>query len=240
MQKIYDCINVSIDDVNQCLRWIYENEPDSIFDTVFFSKLRSWHTLYGLCFEMFVFEKWKGFSIEMLPDRYWMELRENATWIKMVWHGISGDKISYSDDEKIISIDRVYSLVVGKASKDLWGSRARLHSWEGSEQVLERLQDSGCNTFLTADSNRTSYDLDYSESEKISLYGEYKKNGRIYVETAVRLDGFSNGMTFDDIISICDEKLSKGRDRIEVFFHEWSFMSIFNDIDILLSNGVVK
>lgn len=75
-------VHFSIDDVIKPFEWAYKNNPNSIFDMDFFGILKSWHRNYGLKVSLYAFgSNQTGFSMEMLPEKYCMELRENASWL---------------------------------------------------------------------------------------------------------------------------------------------------------------
>ena len=79
-------VHFSIDDVIRCFQWIYEAQPDSIFDEPMLKKVKEWHDTYKLHCDLYVFEKCHEFTLEQLQDRYWEELKQNSSWLKLAWH----------------------------------------------------------------------------------------------------------------------------------------------------------
>ncbi len=68
---------------------IYRNQYDSLFDSVYLSKIRAIHERYGVsvafetCFET---PEFRGFDLTMMSDKYKEEWQKNSDWLY-----ISGD-----------------------------------------------------------------------------------------------------------------------------------------------------
>lgn len=62
-------MNLSIDDVIECFRWVYRNKPNSIFDEPMLGQIREWHLQYGLTCNLYVFEECVDFSLEQLQKQ---------------------------------------------------------------------------------------------------------------------------------------------------------------------------
>lgn len=230
-------VHFSVDDVIKCFKWIYETKPESIFDEVFLAKLKEWHDRYGIQFDLYIFERCEGFSIELLQEKYWRELEKQKHWLKLAWHGIDDftnmGEIQSIDEEKVLldSIDRTYRLIPETQRTQI----ARLHMWAGTEKILEHLNSYGINAFCTSDKGIQSYNLSEQEMKNIELYGGVYRKTIIYQSTDVRLDEFGDNILVEDLLKKIKRIQWKfPQKRLEIFFHEWIFEEIISKIDMFL------
>ena len=91
-KKVGKVYNFFFDDVIFCLRSIAKERPESVFDELFFGRLKKIHDLYGTKFTLNLFfsdDHHKDFTLKEMPEDYREEFAENADWLKFSFHAYS-------------------------------------------------------------------------------------------------------------------------------------------------------
>lgn len=222
-------INFSVDDVILILKWIKENNPNSIFDMEFFKALRYWNKRYGLRVSLYIYETCNGFSLEELPEQYWEEFKKNTSWLKFSWHQISPDPIPHDPIEQIKSFDRVKKIICSKISEEAWTDTIRLHKGQADKTLLNHIKNSGkIQCLLCNDINVPSYDLVESDIKDLNKHGILDKNGVKYKKMDICLDFLSNEDEQASLLVKKVDKLIASREikNLAIFFHERQFAKI--------------
>lgn len=233
-------IHFGINDVNVSFQWIYEKQPNSIFDEPLFSSLLKWHMLYNLEFDLYVFEK-RGFGIlSLLQDRYWNEIKANSKWIRIGWYQVDdGKTVSMPISEQILSAKTVNGLIIEKLSERGCSRIVRLHNSMGEKQLLHALTEFGVHTFLAASTiDNQSYELGSNEKRELFENGHYKdEKGIHYILSDVDLNLLAYGKTADELLVVAQRayNLSAKRMLIDISFDEKNFARIEKDIEKFLS-----
>lgn len=225
-------INFSIDDVICCFQWVYENQPESIFDQLMLGKVREWHREYGIRCNLYVFEQCDGFSLEQLQDRYWEELKKECSWLKLAWHG-KQTELSADHESCVESFERTYELIESKAGKGALANMVRLHMWAASEELLDKLYQKDIRILLTSDSDRASYQLTEQEMQTLAKDG-WLHSGRFdYRKTNIRFDDLGGKLTVEAALQATEESLIRypAMYCAELFFHERQFNKIVTLLD---------
>lgn len=197
-------VHFSIDDVLNTLRWCAFNRPKSIFEMNFFGDLKRWHEIYGLKVSLYCFYgNGNDFCVEDLPDRYWEELKNQCSWLRMAYHGSMDEK---AEKEIFLKEQKRFREVIGG---ELSTSIVRLHCWKAWAGVLE---EGG--VFLCPYYDRLPYDLEPAEWEKLKTVGTITKIKREYWMTDICYDYLQSLDTIDGYM---------GEKRLVIFGHEWMF-----------------
>lgn len=222
----------SIDDVIESLKWIYQNQPESVFEEPMLCKLKEWHENYAINCDLYVYETTDGFKLTDLQDRYCEELSMESGWLKFGWHRRKAGELT-DDKTEIESFDRVHMFITEKISSGSWSNTLRLHRWEASKKLMSHIYDNGIRCLLTADSNRLSYDLTEDDYAILQERGTFWKEPFWYLATDIRFDHLADNMTVESCINATRRLLNEKpyKRRIEVFCHEWKFQEIEQDIE---------
>lgn len=236
-------IHFSFDDVVDSLCRVYKNNLQSIFDDVFFSTIREWHYKYGLSFDMYLFEKTDGFVLEDLPDRYWSELSNNCSWIKLGWHQICAGEISGTSEEQLMSAKRVHEKILEKCSALSWSNTVRLHCFSGNSELLRYLNETGVHTFLTSDRpGVVSYDLGEKECLLIDSQQSYYDEARrvLFRRSDYRLDNIGTCSSVEETIQLLERTVNSYQncERLYLFCHEWALAEVSEQLDSLFTRIV--
>lgn len=220
-------VHFSIDDVIGCFRWIYENQPESIFDQFMLGKIHEWYREYGIHCDLYVFEQCDGFSLDKLQDRYWEELKKECSWLKLAWHGKQAE-LSADHESCVDSFERTYELIENKAGKGALANMARLHMWAASEKLLDRLYQKDIRILLTSDSDKVSYQLTEQEMQILAEQGCLHSDRFDYRKTNIRFDELGKNLTVEVVLQATEESLTRYplMQCAELFFHEWQFDKI--------------
>lgn len=80
----------TVDDTIYCLREIHRKNPKSLFDDYFLGNLRKLHEKYGMKVGLNLFyESEDGFNLSQFSDKYKSEFRDNADWLRLLFHAKS-------------------------------------------------------------------------------------------------------------------------------------------------------
>lgn len=230
-------IHFSIDDVILSLKWLKDNNPNSIFEMDFFKTLKRWNKRYGLQTSLYIYEMCDGFSIEKLPQKYWDELRENTSWLKFCWHRRKAGLLEDDYSTEIESFNRVKNIICNNVCTDAWTNTVRLHRYEASSELIKYLNEYGdIKCLLCADEDdRLSYDLDIKETNYLINKGIFLKKGMTYQKTDIRLDYLDiEGNTIVETFLIKTEDVLKNMSSdkaLVLFCHEWRFNLICDYIE---------
>lgn len=97
----------TMDDVLYCLREISQKPSRSLFDEYFFKNIRELHRKFGTKFALNLFySTGDGFDLSMVPDRYKGEFRDNADWLRLLFHA---DKEFPNKPYKDVAPERILS-----------------------------------------------------------------------------------------------------------------------------------
>lgn len=227
-------VNLSVDDVIECFRWVYQNKPNSIFAEPMLAQIREWHIQYGFMCNLYVFEKCAGFSLEQLQECYWKELALESNWLKLAWHSVKPEEMVADDDLEQTSLQRVYHLITERSGeKSLWAKKVRLHMYQGSQKLLCYLEKLGVHILLTADDGRNCYQLTEGEMIVLQKQGYLEKAPFFYLRTDLRLDCIADGVTSEELLKQTEVFFTKRlwKPCVEVFFHEWKFKEIVSELE---------
>lgn len=208
-------IHFSIDDVLATLRWLSQNNPRSIFEMIFFGKLKEWHEKYGLKVTLYTFYGDNlRFTVNNIPQKYINEFNENSDWILWGYHGIISKGDYINDDERFF--DEMYKFKKIFTNET---SIRRLHCWQASVSIIEKLKDMGVTSLLCPDQKREHiYNLNEDEIERLLQDNVVNKNGMKYLKTNIR---------FDFIEDIDELNVLNGNNLI-CFVHEWKFVQQYS------------
>lgn len=205
-------VHFSIDDVNRSLRYIYRNNPNSIFDLTLYGTLQRWHEQYGLKVSMYCISQMDDFNIASVPIRYSGDFSGNKDWLRFGFHSSNSNPFIQDDD-----YERGFDNVYENISK--WGAGQtniiRLHSWLASTKQKKWLFNQGIETIFYPNNDRYHYDAD----------GCFYDCGLKHQVTKVRME---------NIIDINDHSVFIGDKYISCFTHEWCFINQINRIEMLL------
>ena len=230
-------IHFSIDDVINSFRWMYRNQPVSIFDMNFYGTLLKWHLRYGLKVSLYIFnEDGHGFTLEQLPAKYLDELRENQDWIHAGYHGIYSEggfiknECRFENEQKRVS----------GAFHDMLAETVRLHCWNASENNLRAAHKYGNVKSVLAPMEPTECFETLSEEDKRLIFrgDPLLRDGILFQKTDYRLDNLTERNKIAESILAAPGKIQY------IFLHEWSFQKNTEAIsflwETLLQNGRVK
>lgn len=226
-------VHFSIDDVIGSLKWVYQNQPESVFEEPMLCKLKEWNEKYEIKCDLYVFEITDGFRLTDLQERYWEELGKEADWLKFGWHRRKAGELTDDDKTEIESFDRIHAFIKEKISSRSWTNILRLHRWEASGKLLSHLFDKGIRSLLAADSGRLSYDLTEDDLAILQDTGIHWKELFKYLTTDIRFDYFADNMTVESCLDHTQQLLIEKpyKRQLEVFCHEWKFKEIVSDIE---------
>lgn len=240
-------VHFSVDDVIGCFQWVYENEPQSIFEEPMLAAIKRWHEKYGLQCDLYVFERNQNFNIAMLQDRYWEEICQNS-WLRLGWHGLDSlTNVDYSKNiseraeyshceveakEYVQSLKRFHNLVFEKCGAKTWTNVVRLHMWTTPLCVMESLKEENINVLLTSDRDLESYNLSSEQMEKLKKCGGLWIQEFCYTRTDIRFDNLSESITVKELLEYTETIYCKyPAKKLEIFFHEWMFDKIEKRIE---------
>lgn len=231
--NISQWVHFSIDDVIGSLKWVYQNQPESVFEEPMLCKLKEWHEKYEIKCDLYVYEITDGFKLTDLQDRYCKELCEESDWLKFGWHRRKDGELTDDDKTEIESFDRIHIFIREKISSRSWTDILRLHGWEASGELMSHLTGNGIRRLLTADSNRLSYDLTEDDFAILQESGRLWKEPFLYLVTDIQFDCFADSMTVESCLDYTQQFLIKKpyKGLLEVFCHEWKFQEIASDIE---------
>ena len=231
--NISQWVHFSIDDVIESLKWVYHNQPESVFEEPMLCQLKEWHEKYEINCNLYVYEITDGFKLTDLQDRYCEELGKESDWLKFGWHRRKPGELTDDNKTEIESFDRIHTFIKEKISFRSWTNVLRLHRWEASGELLSHLFDNGIRCLLTADGNRLSYNLTKDDFAILQDKGILWKGSVKYLTTDIRFDHFTDNMTVESCINYTQHLLvEKHYNRqLEVFCHEWKFKEIMLDIE---------
>ncbi len=231
--KIGQWIHFSIDDVIESLKWIYQNQPESIFEQPMFRKLKEWHEKYKISCDLYVFEMVDGFHLSDLQNKYWEELDREASWLRFGWHRRTSGKLLDSVDEEISSFRRTEKLLGAKLGTEALSRILRLHRWSAEPELLIQLKDFKIRHLFTADDGQKSYDCSLQEMEMIEQSGGCWARGFFYERTDIRLDYLDGQTSVKELVEAAVSVIEKfgSKNKVAVFVHEWKFMEVVEGID---------
>lgn len=196
----------SIDDVIGVFRWLYHNQPSSAFDTIFFGTLREWHRKYGIKVSCYCFwEDGQGFSLDMLPPRYWQELGLHRKWLYWGYHGSLQTSEEAFDENRFLREYREFGELLRNNGCDNMARMVRCHRWTATHGCIEEMSRNGVRTLLCPEAVRAAscqYDIGSVGGDNVE-----------HVTTDIRLDNE------EDIE--CLKKMKK--EKLIFFLHEWTF-----------------
>jgi len=225
-------VHLSVDDVIWSFQWIYENQPQSIFNEPMLKKLKEWHETYNLSCDLYVFEECPNFRLEWLQDCYWEEIKKESYWLRMAWHQEKAQEYN-SEENSLASLERTYQLITKKAGEAAWANVVRLHMWAGTEKLIKELKKKNVEVLLTSNIDKQSYCLTEEEMAEIAEKGSIEKEGVCYKKTAIRFDVMADEITVEELYQITQSYIRQIilMRSVEMFFHEWQFEKISSKMD---------
>lgn len=225
-------IHYSFDDV----LWIFkdltehEREYNTIFDNSLLCWMRDMHIKYNVMFDLYVFyNAWYDFVLSDTTDKYAVEFKQNAKWLRFGFHGFGFDENGidkkygggYSERELIKDYELVTQELERITSKENISDTLRLSSFSGNKKGMKILHcKHGIKAFLCADKyDRVSYYLNKRQSKKLEKKGCLHDwmSGILFYKTTVRIE------TERDI-KLKLRELKDSKMPIIVFCHEWAFL----------------
>lgn len=211
-------IHYSIDDTICVFKQLTIEQPYSLFDIPFFRFLKNLHNKYGLVISCYCFYKSGGFELSDCSRNYKSEFEKNSNWLRFGFHGYTGDvdydnlsledcKIQY--DELMENLEQI----VGKKSLDML---PRIHFFHASSDFIDWMSRNSKYPLvglLTADDNRTSYNLNPFLCEQLKVRKQ-RISGITYFKTNYRFERL-NPRYLKRLFCNCGEAI--------FFTHEWVF-----------------
>ena len=165
-------VHLSFDDVSECIKNITNDSTsfNSIFDHTFFAELLELHERTGAKFTLYVYEHDDNYNISQFPQKFAHEFNTNKDWLKIGYHAknpsISKDSISDYTlfTTSFCRVDSILNLRVLGAKSDM----LRLHYFFATREEVFFLHKYGVRSLLSADDDRLSYSLSYSQNAKLT------------------------------------------------------------------------
>ena len=204
----------SIDDVGRSLRWLTKTRPASFFDMRLFGKLQEWRHKYGLLTTLYCFATIDEFDLMQIPQEYAKEFEANSDWLKLGFHGKSGDYPFSQESDYVEGYNTAAAAIsnLGAGTTNM----LRLHSWVATDKQKRLLLDVGVETLLYPDNEDLPYDCN----------GEFVQDGITHKRTDV---------WFEKLPSLSPVSLCVGNKEVIAFTHEWCFDHEAEKIDEALS-----
>lgn len=202
-------VHMSIDDVTALERLSGSDNNSDIFNDPLLHLIRDCHNSTGAKFTLYVYET----SVKELPQETWVQIQDNADWLRIGFHAVSVEQPeSLSDEEFISSYCRLDSILTAAAPQNK-ASTLRLHYWAASPLEVSFMEDKGIKCLLAADRNTVSYSLSPEDNSYLQKNEFLEKNGMTYKKTDFRVEKASLLPAL--VKNATDEELV-------VFTHEWA------------------
>ncbi len=231
-------IHFGVDNVIGCFQWIYDNQPQSIFEEPMLAGLKKWHLQYGLSCGMYLCEQNDDFNIAQLQDVYWEQLTEESDWLKVSWQGKNlEDRTSGEINAEMESLQRVYRLIALKTKGKLWGAYAKIPVGQMANQLLSALRECGIRVFLI----QNAEDVDYlwEKWDKAIFLKEHciKSDEIEFWMRDLCLDSLADQGKAEQLVSSAALSLREYSTKgfLDTFFDEINFKDIEAGLDKLLS-----
>lgn len=213
-------VHVSIDDCIDCFEDLKNNQGryESLFSQPLFLFLRQLHDDYGGKFTLYCFKEKVGFDMSQVPSKYYSEFSNNSDWLRIAFHGIRG--MGHKPEELLDNeLEKAYSFFCGLPFIYQKASILRLERFFGSSKQIAYLKSKGVKTFLAADDERISYDLDDVANKELIKEGRLYRNGINYLRTNIRIENI-----IEPYVTLIKINI---KDTLVIFTHEWK-LNIWN------------
>ena len=216
-------VHLSIDDVGAALYYLVNNNPASLWDSDFFSQLKTLHDTYDVCITCNCFSylsTLQDYDIAAVPNTWASDFVGAKSWLKFAFHA-KNNTINYSSAETLKTdyeyfVSAIYHMT---GDYDCIDTGTRISMFTGSKTQIEQAMNiaHGITMLWTADDDRDSYYFDAAQTARTNSRGKYIDDivGMLFVKSMPRLDNH----TIDDIAVLISGKPQYGK-MVELYCHE--------------------
>ena len=215
--------HISIDDVTKSFQNLCKdsNKYNSIFEEPFFAYLKHLHDDYSCAITCYVFERDGDFDISQFPQKYSDEFKNNSTWLKFGFHGITLSKHvpnNVSFNNFVGSFCRFNRELSRFASEESKANIIRLDYYYATTKEVEFLVKHGVTTLLSSHDDRRSYHLPFAKNNQLITQNSIQYNGLKYLRTNIRIENID--FPYFNILR------NRDKDTLVIFTHEWKLDKI--------------
>ncbi len=199
-------LHLSVDDVIEPLRSLFEDGFSSVWQQPTFAYLHDLHERYGASFSLYTFfrEGAEGWSLDQADDRHAAEFAAASTWLRFGFHAQDDSSRYGPSGNHERSAAQHYAGVTAAllriATPDAFDRSPRVHYYTGSLAAVRAWRNApwGVRGLLTADDDRAEvYYLSEAQRAAVAVKGElFDATERLRLfRTDVRLENCPDPVT---------------------------------------------